>query len=160
MNGSFPSFDWSRRVTSHHNYMNINSVIQISLQRRAWAGGSGSPFTQELEGSTPIRRHMSEWFFRSSRPGYLHSVCSELEKVVSEWRSVAAVLLFVGGAVRLTKPAKLPMCSQKHTTRLGCVWYGFISSDGGLVKQAQLEQTTKKNSLLLGSERVTSSRCL
>ena len=31
---------------------------------------------------------MSERFFQSNRPGYLHPVRSELEIVVSEWRSV------------------------------------------------------------------------
>ena len=38
-----------------------------------------SPCTQEVEGSTPTRGHMSERFFRSNRPGYLHPVSSELE---------------------------------------------------------------------------------
>ena len=36
------------------------------------------------------------------------------EKVVSEWRSVIAVSLNVGGGVRLTKQAKLYMYTQKH----------------------------------------------
>ena len=34
--------------------------------------------------------------------------------VVSEWRSVIAVSLNVGGGVRLIKPAKLYMCMQTH----------------------------------------------
>ena len=34
---------------------------------------------QEVEGSTSHRGHMSEQFFGSSRPGYLHPVSSELE---------------------------------------------------------------------------------
>ena len=34
--------------------------------------------------------------------------------MVSEWRSVIAVSLNVGGGVRLIKPAKLYMCMQKH----------------------------------------------
>ena len=34
--------------------------------------------------------------------------------MVSEWRSVIAVSLNVGGGVRLIKPAKLCMCTQKH----------------------------------------------
>ena len=53
------------------------------------------------------RRHMSERFFRSNRPGYPHLV-------VSEWRSVIAVSLNVCGDVRLIKPAKLYMCTQTH----------------------------------------------
>ena len=57
---------------------------------------------------------MSERFFRSNRPGYPHPVSSELEIVVSEWRSVIAVSLNVGGGVRLIKPAKLYMCTQKY----------------------------------------------
>ena len=61
------------------------------------------------------RGHMSERFFRSNRPGYPHPVSSELEKVVSEWRSVIAVSLNVGGGVRLIKPAKLYMCTQNTT---------------------------------------------
>ena len=54
------------------------------------------------------RGHMSERFFRSNRPGYPHPV-------VSEWRSVIAVSLNVGGGVRLIKPAKLCMCTQNTT---------------------------------------------
>ena len=34
--------------------------------------------------------------------------------VVSEWRSVIAVSLKVGGGVRLMKPAKLYICTQKN----------------------------------------------
>ena len=40
-------------------------------------------------------------FFPSNWPGFPHPVCSELEKEVSEWRSVIAVSLNVGGGVRL-----------------------------------------------------------
>ena len=47
------------------------------------------------------RRQMSERFFRSKRPRYPHPVCSELEIVVSEWPSVIAVLLNIGGGVLL-----------------------------------------------------------
>ena len=77
-------------------------------------------------------RHMSERFFRSNRPGYPHPVSSELEIVVSEWRSVIAVSLNVGGGVRLIKPAKLYMCTQKtlqtqrgRTHGAGCVRQWF-----------------------------------
>ena len=62
---------------------------------------------------------MSEQFFRSNRPGYPHPVSSELELVVSEWRSVIAVSLNVGGGVRLIKPAKLYMCTQTLQTQRG-----------------------------------------
>ena len=57
---------------------------------------------------------MTERFFRSNRPGYPHPVCSELEIVVSEWRSVIAASLYVGGGVRLIKPLTLYMCMQTH----------------------------------------------
>ena len=60
--------------------------------------------------------HMSERFFRSNRPGYPHPVSSELENSgVSEWRSVIAVSLNVGGGVRLVKRTKLYMCTQNTT---------------------------------------------
>ena len=36
--------------------------------------------------------------------------------MVSEWRSVIAVSLNVGGGVRLIKPAKLRMCTQNTTS--------------------------------------------
>ena len=52
-------------------------------------------------------RHMSERFFISSRPGYPHPVCSEVEIVASEWRLVIAVSLNVGDGARLIKPTKL-----------------------------------------------------
>ena len=39
--------------------------------------------------------------------------------VVSEWRSVIAVSLNVGGGVRLIKPAKLCMCTQTLQTQRG-----------------------------------------
>ena len=61
------------------------------------------------------RRHMSKRFFRSNRPGYPDPVSSELEIVVSEWRSVIAVSLNVGGGVRLIKPEKLCTCTQNTT---------------------------------------------
>ena len=74
------------------------------------------------------RGHMSERFFRSNRPGYLHPVSWKI--VVSEWRSVIAVSLNVGGGIRLIKPAKLCMYTQNttNTTRThssGCVrpWF-------------------------------------
>ena len=68
------------------------------------------------QGFDSHRRHMSERFFRSNRPGYPHPVSSELEKiVVAEWRSLIAVSLNVGGGVHLIKPARLCMCTQNTT---------------------------------------------
>ena len=81
------------------------------------------------------RGHVSERFFRSNRPGYPHSVSSELEIVVSEWRSVTAVSLNVGGGVRLIKQAKL-ICARKtlqtqrgRTHGDGCVWQWFRTAE-------------------------------
>ena len=73
--------------------------------------GSGAPglvdrvfaVHAESRGFDSQWRHMSEPFFQSNRPGYAHPVYSELEKVVSEWWSVIAVSLNVGGGVRLRK---------------------------------------------------------
>ena len=56
---------------------------------------------------------MSERFFRSNRTGYTPPVSLSWKVVMSEWRSEIAVSLNVGGGVRLTKPAKLYICTQK-----------------------------------------------
>ena len=54
------------------------------------------------------REHMSERFFRSSRPGYPHPVSSELEN--------SGIRMAVGDcSFRLIKPAKLCMCTQNTT---------------------------------------------
>ena len=87
---------------------------------------------QEVEGSTPTGGTCPNDFFRSNRPGYPHPVSSELEIVVSEWRSVIAVSLNVGGGVRLIKPAKLYMCTQNTTKRThgaGCVRQWFRTAE-------------------------------
>ena len=76
------------------------------------------------------RRHMSERFFRSNRPEYPHLVCSELEIVVSEWRSVIAVSLNVGGGI---KAAKLYMCTQNTTnTRRTDAWRRVVRDHGSV----------------------------
>ena len=91
------------------------------------------------------RGHMYERFFRSNRPGYPHSVSSELKKkVVSERRSVIAVSLNVGGGVRLIKPAKLYMFTQNstNTTRThgaGCVRQWFCTAEP--LGELELEHT-------------------
>ena len=98
-----------------------NTYIITVLKR--WASICGEPGLVDKvlalhagsRGFDSHRGHMSERFFRSNRPGYPHSVSSELEIVVSEWRSVIAVSLNVGGGVRLIKPAKLCMCTQNTT---------------------------------------------
>ena len=60
--------------------------------------------------NTIYREYLNDW------PGYPHPVSSELEKVVSEWRSMIAVSLNVGGGV--IKPAKLTFARKtQHTLR-------------------------------------------
>ena len=81
------------------------------------------------------RGHISERFFRSNRPGYPRPVSSELEISGSEWRSVIAVSLNVGGGVSLIKSAKLYMCTKKTTNttrtdaRRGCVRQWFRNAE-------------------------------
>ena len=58
---------------------------------------------------------MSERFFRSNRPGYLHPVSSELENSGIRVGSVIAMSLNISGGVCLIKPAKLCMCTQNTT---------------------------------------------
>ena len=84
-------------------------------------------FHAESRGLDTHRWHMSERFFRSNRPGYLHPVCSELEN------SGTCIRVAVGDCgvterrrgVRLIKPAKLYMCTQNtiHTEVLCLIWF-------------------------------------
>ena len=81
------------------------------------------------------RGHMSERFFRSNRPGYPPPLSSELEIVLSEWRSVIAVSLNVGGGVRLIKPpnctcARKTLQTQRGRTHgAGCVRQWFCTAE-------------------------------
>ena len=61
------------------------------------------------------RGHMSERFSRSIDQDIRTQWALSWKIVVSEWRSVIAVALNVGGGVRLIKPAKLCMCTQNTT---------------------------------------------
>ena len=51
---------------------------------------------------------------RTSFPDIRTQCALSWKIVVSEWRTVIAVSLSVGGGVRLIKPAKLYMCTQTH----------------------------------------------
>ena len=62
----------------------------------------------------PPVAHVRTIFFRSNRSGYPHQCALSWKTVVSEWRSVIAVSLNVGGGVRLIKPTKLYICTQTH----------------------------------------------
>ena len=95
----------SIQVTSKKKYSGEPGLVDRVLALHAGSRGFDSH-----------RGHVSERFFRSNRPEYPHPVSSELEIVASEWRSVIAVSLDVGGGVRLIKPAKLCMCMQNTTT--------------------------------------------
>ena len=117
----------------------------LGLVDRVFAVHAGS------RGFMSHRRHMSERFFRSNRQGYPHPVCSELEIVVSEWRSVTAVSLNFGGGVRLIKPAKLYMCKQTHykhdedgRTAPGVRGHGSVplSHSGNVVTRIGLHKAT------------------
>ena len=67
---------------------------------------------QELDSH---RRHMSERFFSDPIDQNIRTQYALSWKiVVSEWRSVIALSLNVGGGVRLIDPAILYMCMQKH----------------------------------------------
>ena len=83
------------------------------------------------------RRQMSERFFRSNRPRYPHQVCSELEIVESEWPSVIAVSLNIGGGVRLST-------SKAVRTAPGVCDYGsvLLSHSGNVVTRTGLHTNT------------------
>ena len=72
------------------------------------------------------RRQMSEKKFRSNRPRYPHQVCSELEIVVSEWPSVIAVSLNIGGGVRLSTSKAV---RRGRTHGAGCVRLWFRTAE-------------------------------
>ena len=67
---------------------------------------------------------MSERFFQSNRPGYPHPVSWKI--VVSEWRSVIAVSLNVGGGVRLIKRQNCACARKTLKTRGRMHGAGFI----------------------------------
>ena len=69
-------------------------------------------------GFDSLQGHMSEQFFRSNRPGYLHPVSSEL--VIGGIRVAVGdcMLLNVGNGVHLIRPAKLCMCTQNTTNTM------------------------------------------
>ena len=77
-------------------------------------------------------RHMSERFFFDQIDQNICTQCALSWKIlVSEWRSVIAVSLNVGGGVRFIKPAKLDMCTQTHykhdgRTAPGVRGHGFV----------------------------------
>ena len=103
------SFVLNIDIKTHYGWLHFTSR-EPGLVDRVLALHAGS------RGFDSHRGLMSEQCFRSNRPGYPHPVSSELELVVSGWRSVIAVSLNVGGGVRLIKPAKMYMCTQNTTS--------------------------------------------
>ena len=75
---------------------------------------------QEVEGSTPTRGTCRNDFSDPLDQDIHTQWALSWKIVVSEWRSVIAVSLNVGGGVRLIKAAKLCMCTQNttNTTRM------------------------------------------
>ena len=70
---------------------------------------------QEVEGSTPIGGTCPNDFSDPIDQDIRTQWALSWKIVVSEWRSVIAVSLNVGGGVRLIKPAKLCTCTQNTT---------------------------------------------
>ena len=72
---------------------------------------------QEVEGLTASRGTCSNNFSDSIDQDICPQGAPSWKRVVSEWRSVIAVLLNVGGGgdIRLIKPVKLYMCTQNTT---------------------------------------------
>ena len=69
---------------------------------------------QGVEGSTPTGGTCQNDFSNPVDQD-IHTQCALSWKiVVSEWRSVSAVSLNVGGGIHLINPAKLYMCIQTH----------------------------------------------
>ena len=96
---------------------NVVTRIGIHTKKTAerlaeWLGYS--PFTQEIEGSTPSSGTCPNCF-SDTKVQDLRTYCAlSWNIVVSEWLSVIAMSLNIGSGVRLIKPAKLYMCTQKH----------------------------------------------
>ena len=74
---------------------------------------------QEVEGSTPTGGTCPNDFSDPIDQDIRTQWALSWKLVVSEWRSVIAVSLNVGGGVRLIKPAKLCMCTQTLQTQRG-----------------------------------------
>ena len=64
---------------------------------------------QEVDGSTPFRDTYPNDFSDQTDQD-IRTQCA----LIWQWRSVNAVLLYVGSGVRLIKPAKAYICTQTH----------------------------------------------
>ena len=104
-----------RQYIYKHTMFRLGFSGAPGLVDRVFAVHAGS------RGFDSHRRHISEQVFLSNRPEHPHPVCSELEnsgiRVAVGSYSVTEARGW--GGVRLIKPAKLYMCTQKpyNTTR-------------------------------------------
>ena len=87
----------------------LSKFIRLYIQ---WTGCA--PFTHEVEGSTPSGGTCPNDFSDPIDLDIYTQWALSWKIMVSEWRSVIAMSLDVGGGVRRHKPAKLYMCTQKH----------------------------------------------
>ena len=87
-------------------------LVLLAVRLVQWIGCS--PLIQGVEGSTSTGGTCPN-DFSDPIDQVIRIQCALVWKtVVSEWRSVIAASLNVGGGVRLIKPAKLYMCTQTH----------------------------------------------
>ena len=87
-------------------------AVYTKLKQSAWP--RGSPFTQEVEGSTPTGGTCPNIFSEPVDQNIRSQCALSWKIVVSEWRSVIAVSLNVGGGVRLIKSAKLHVHANQY----------------------------------------------
>ena len=91
----------------------IHPVSWINLLCRVYS--TNWIYRTEVEGSTPTGGTCPNDFSDPIDQDIRTQWALSWQIVVSEWRSVIAVSLNVGGGVRLIKPAKLYMCMQNTT---------------------------------------------
>ena len=110
----------SKQHLGQQQYINFDYHTSGSSGAESLALWIGcSPCTQEVEGSTPTGGTCPNDFSNPIDRDIRTQWALSWKIVVSEWRSVNAVSLNVGGGVRLIKPANLYMCTQNtiNTTR-------------------------------------------
>ena len=112
------------------------------------------PFTQGVEGSSPTSSTCPNDFSDPVNQDTSTQCALTWKIVVSEWRSVIAVSLNIGGGVLLLKPAKLYMCTQTHykhdedgRTAPGLWGHGSVplSQTGNIVTRIGLNTHTNKS---------------
>ena len=91
------------------------SVLSKGVYNSSYRSTQTLPCMQEVEGSTPTGGICPNDFSDPIDQDIRTQWALSWKIVVSEWRSVIAVSLNVGGGVRLIKPAKLCMYTQNTT---------------------------------------------